>query len=58
MTNDEIRKNAPDGATHYREYTGQYFKLVGSIVGVWYVWRDGSWRDSINPRFTNLKPLH
>ena len=39
MTIDEIKKNAPDGATHYRRYNRgkvKYYKLTGVFWSVWY----------------------
>lgn len=45
------------GATHYRPYTGQYLKLVGGIVGMWYVLKNEKWHDTINLRFVDKEPL-
>ena len=54
MTIEEIRKNAPDGATDYREYTNQYFMIKGDS---WNVWDGMFWRKWQSSRFINLKPL-
>jgi hypothetical protein len=41
MTIEEIRKNAPDGATHYHEYKQpifinvEYARFVGGIRQIW-----------------------
>lgn len=35
MTNEEIKANKPEGATHY-DYAGDYFKFEN---GVWYWWK-------------------
>ena len=41
MTIEEIRKNAPDGATHYNERTETYYKQDDVL----YYWCD-EWRPS------------
>ena len=37
MTNQEILRNAPDGATHYVLHNGAsyYFKIKGLSAGIW-----------------------
>ena len=54
MNIEEIRKNKPEGATHYREYTEQYQKLEN---GKWYLWREGYWELTTRPFTHELKPL-
>ena len=55
MTIEEIRKNAPDGATHYSTYGGFVIYHKFQDKGI-YVWDCDHWR-----RFScfveNLKPL-
>lgn len=41
MTPEEIRKGAPDGATHYNERTETYYKQDDTL----YYW-EGTWRKS------------
>ena len=73
MTIEEIRKNAPDGATDYMNVTEilKATKTVGCeddvityykyIDGFWYCFDSGHWFDSeceVNDKFlSNLKPL-
>ncbi|WFD61232.1 primase [Acinetobacter phage XC1] len=54
MNIDEIKRNAPEGATHYREYTGQYLKKIGTY---WYLWRLNRWDSVPFPYLVNLKAL-
>ena len=58
MTIEEIRKNAPDGATHYDEKTLEYYMLLERCaVTIPYLFRDGEYTQPYNI-FLNLKPLH
>lgn len=52
---DQIKKQAPEGATHYREYTGQYFKISSKE---WLVFRNGKFQKWQSSRFINIKPLN
>jgi len=54
MTPKQIKANAPEGATHYREYTGQYFKINSNE---WLVFRNGKFQKWQSSRFINIKPL-
>ena len=58
MTIEEIRKNAPDGATHHRDLIiiKQYF-MKNSDNGFWYQYVKPFWfyYDSEKPLF--IKPL-
>ena len=54
MTPQQIKANAPKGATHYREYTGQYFKINSNE---WLVFRNGKFQKWQSSRFINTKPL-
>lgn len=40
MTIEEIRANAPKGATDYFQHTGNYLK---NMNGTWFVWNDNRW---------------
>lgn len=50
----QIQANKPQGATHYREYTGQYVKMENEVM---YIWGGGQWRRQNNVYLFNLKPL-
>ena len=50
MTKEEAKKM---GATHYRAYTGQYLKVIGTY---WYILRDNEWYSIPHYPF-NIKPL-
>lgn len=54
MTIEEIRRNAPEGATHYREFTEQYLM---NTQGKWYIFREGYWELTKRPFTHELKPL-
>lgn len=51
---NSIKNNAPDGATHFREYTGQYVKIENDVM---YIWGGGKWRKQKYIYYFNLKPL-
>jgi hypothetical protein len=55
MTEQEIKDNAPDGATHWLYDT--YFKKVNTVE--WYYWEEGKWKfTSYDKKFAHLlKPL-
>ena len=64
MTIEEIRKNAPDGATHYWDYpaTGlpiDYYKLIdGDLLSCWGGWLDNpEWIPLRKSKDIQLKPL-
>lgn len=50
MTKEEAKKM---GATHYRAYTGQYLKVIGTY---WYILRNNKWYSIPHYPF-NIKPL-
>lgn len=50
----DIKDNAPEGATYYREYTEQYFMIIGNS---WNVWDGNKFRKWQSSRFINIKPL-
>lgn len=54
MNIDEIKRNAPDGANYYREFTEQYLMNTN---GKWYVFREGYWELTKRPFTHELKPL-
>lgn len=57
MTIEEIRKNAPDGATHYDTTDLDYLKLCNKE---WYWWCDSKWYQAmISDCYynANIKPL-
>lgn len=54
LTPQQIKDNAPSGATHYREYTGQYFKISQKE---WLIFNRGDWRKWQSSRFINVKAL-
>ena len=54
MDIEEIRKNAPESATHYREHTDQYLMLNS---GKWYIFREGYWELTKRPFTYELKSL-
>ena len=57
MTTEEIRKNAPDGATHYIEYAGvTYFKSNEYGLHIWSK-MFGEWVFDRRFRIAELKPL-
>ena len=54
MNIDQIQANKPEGATHYRGYTGQYFKFDGFD---WFVLIGNQWKYIRNVCLFELKPL-
>lgn len=44
----------PEGATHYREYTGNYFKINKDG---WFIFLNGSFKKYQGSRFINLIKL-
>ena len=50
----QIQANKPQGATHYREYTGQYVKIENEAM---YIWGGSQWRRQHHVYLFNLKPL-
>lgn len=54
MDIEQIRNNAPEGSTHYREYTGQYFSITNKD---WLVWNGKKFIKWQCTRFINIKPL-
>lgn len=56
MQIDEIRANAPDGATHYNNY-GSYFMIANRKVCAWI---DGRWGDIFLTKDLqeSMKPLN
>ena len=59
MTIEEIRKNAPSGATGYFEHTRNYLKNKN---GTWYVWHLNKWLlvkqiTYLNSIMDSIKPL-
>lgn len=63
MTLDQIKKNAPSGATHYRNadysHNIEYYKLDGDFLCVWYFFSyDGDWyRSKHVTSVDQLRPL-
>lgn len=57
MTLEEIKKNAPDGATHYREYNAGYIEYYIKIEGKWCYFKKEYDLYSTNLLDTDLKPL-
>lgn len=62
MTIEEIRKNAPKGATHYRQFSSsiRYVKYTGDID---YFWTNDGWVEFSVKNLPldvvkKLKPLH
>lgn len=60
MTIEEIRKNAPKGATGYFEHTKNYLKNKN---GIWYVWFNRRWLRVKQMTYLfsimdSIKPLH
>ena len=51
---NSIKDNAPEGATHYREYTGQYVKIENEAM---YIWGGSQWCRQHHVYLFNLKPL-
>lgn len=58
MTIDEIRKNAPDGATHYSETTMEYIYLKESYKYGWKCFVFGGWFPYSVEDGEEIKPLH
>ena len=57
MTEQEIRDNAPDGATHYRygrSGSPIYYKSNGTFI---MMWCHDRWINTGRCDFDNLKPL-
>lgn len=58
MTKDEIKQNAPDGATHYSETDMEYIFLKESYKYGWKCFgRFGSWQPYIVEDSEEIKPL-
>ena len=57
MTRDEIKKNAPDGATHYSETDMEYIFLKESYKYGWKCFVFGSWQPYIVEDNEEIKPL-
>ena len=55
MTIEEIRKNAPNGATHYSLFTDTYYK---ECLGLVYVWNNSGWFRSIYKTVNGMKHLN
>lgn len=54
MTPEEIRANAPSGATHYADkYSIEYFKSKGKII---YVYEDG-WHILVREQWGFIKSI-
>lgn len=63
MTNEEIRKNAPSGATHYWDYPTSglpidYYKKDGDNICVWADWLEKpDWLPNEKLKGYKFKPL-
>ena len=57
MTKDEIKKNAPDGATHYSETDMEYIFLKESYKYGWKCFVFGSWQPYTVEDNEEIKPL-
>lgn len=55
MTIEEIRKNAPDGATHYDDYGGYY--KVSFFTYKWMGEWSCDWHILMHEPYFKLKPL-
>ena len=58
MTIEEIRKNAPKGATHYHKLSNMVVYLQGE-VGYWYWWNPffEDWMPDSSADDYDIKPL-
>lgn len=57
MTDQEIKDNAPSGATHYRYIDNLYYMEVGWPVSVFYVFINGDWEANKALFLDQLTPL-
>lgn len=55
MTLEEIRKNAPYGATHYGPLRFEYYRVDAMLL---YKWVNKEWSVLIEYPSYNLKPLY
>ena len=61
MTEQEIRDNAPEGATHYSKDAvfgeNYYFKVIGNDVFIWQLGK--RWAETIRKfnEYADIKPL-
>lgn len=57
MTPQQIKDNAPEGATHYNRHTDTYYMIKDAV---WYHWHFTEWRESFYKNGLHqvyLKPL-
>lgn len=57
MNIEEIRKNAPDGATHYNIYDDGYVIYYKKFMFVIAQYAHGEWIGTLRLDFSGLKPL-
>lgn len=58
MTIEEIRKSAPDGATHYIDHCGVKYYRLDSFDHI-QIWADGNWHElHLHVSETVIKPLN
>lgn len=57
MNIEEIRKNAPEGATHYSETPMEYIFLKESYKYGWYCYAFGAWHPYDVEDDEEIKPL-
>ena len=58
MTQEEISKNAPDGATHYNNGSGWTVYVRLTDYGVAETWLDGRWYSTrLHKSECDIKPL-
>lgn len=54
MTKQQIKDNAPDGATHYSPLRFEYYRVDAMLL---YKWINNEWSVLIEYPTYNLKPL-